>query len=244
MDNYEYCAQFFSHNFHGAARVLDYGCGAGEIVNKLRERGVEAFGCDVYYQGGDSSGQVAGNMLGTIIRSMDGDRVPFPSNHFDLVINNQVMEHVPDLDTALAEIHRVLKPRGQVLSLFPDISIWREGHSGIPFLHWFPKHSRVRVFYALALRTLGLGHHKDGKSRYQWSVEFCDWIDQWTCYRSYSEIKSVYKKYFSDMEHVEAQRWDDRFSSTHVARRWLPTTLKRVLHRKLAGMVTVCARTE
>lgn len=244
MDNYEYCAQFAHDNSHRAARVLDYGCGAGQIVDKLRKSGVEAFGCDVFFEGGDYSGQVTDGALNTIIQPMEDDRIPFPSNHFDLVINNQVMEHVPDLDAVLAEIRRVLKPGGQVLSLFPDRSVWREGHCGIPFLHWFPKHSGVRIYYALMLRAFGLGHHKEGKSRYQWSSEFCDWIDRWTYYRSYSEIERGYRKYFSELKHLEVQRWDKRFNETHFARRWLPTTLKRILHRKLAGMVIVCTRTE
>ena len=242
MDNYEYCAQFARDNLHGGSRVLDYGCGAGQIVDMLRHNGVDAFGCDVFYEGGDYSGEVSDSRLNTTIQRMKDDQIPFPSNHFDVVVNNQVMEHVPDLEGVLAEIQRVLKPGGKVLSMFPDAGIWREGHCGIPFLHWFPKHSRLRVYYALLLRTLGLGHHKAGKSRYLWSAEFCSWLDQWTYYRTYAEIDRAYSKYFSSIEHLEVHRWDNRFVDTHFARRWLPDKLKRVLHRKLAGMVIVCGR--
>ena len=242
MDNYEYCAQFARDNLNGGSRVLDYGCGAGQIVDKLRRNGVDAFGCDVFYEGGDYSGEVSDNGLNTTIQRMEDDQIPFPSNHFDVVVNNQVMEHVPDLEGVLAEIQRVLKPGGKVLSMFPDAGIWREGHCGIPFLHWFPKHSTLRVYYALLLRTLGFGHHKAGKSRYLWSAEFCSWLDQWTYYRSYAEIDRAYGKYFSPIEHREVHRWDDRFIDAHFAGRWLPDRLKRVLHRKLAGMVIVCQR--
>ena len=56
------------------------------------------------------------------------------------------------------EIHRVLKPGGTVLSIFPSRDVFREGHIGIPFSHWFPKGSRVRFYYTWALRAGGPGH--------------------------------------------------------------------------------------
>jgi len=94
------------------------------------------------------------------------------------VIDNQVMEHVRDLDGVLGEIQRVLKPGGMVLNLFPDRSVWREGHCGIPFLHRFGKKSRLRVRYAAACRGLGLGYHKGEKSVMGWSEDFCRWLDE------------------------------------------------------------------
>ena len=48
-------------------------------------------------------------LLGTTIRELGPDgSIPFPDGFFDLVTNNQVMEHVEDLDAVLAEIARVL----------------------------------------------------------------------------------------------------------------------------------------
>ncbi len=241
MDNYQYCAKFAAEATHDAAHVLDYGCGAGQLVCALRERGVEGFGCDVFYGGGDYSKQVPEGMWNHIIRPMDEDRIPFPADTFDLVINNQVMEHVPDLDAALAEIRRVLKPGGQLLSVFPHKSVWREGHCGIPFLHWFPKHSRARVGYAFSLRLLGLGANKSGKGRYEWSRSMCEWLDRWTYYRSYGEIKRTYERYFEDIRHLEVQHWDEKLGEAHIASRWLPAPLKRLAYEKLAGLVFVCS---
>jgi ubiquinone/menaquinone biosynthesis C-methylase UbiE len=50
---------------------------------------------------------------------MQGNVIPFPNCMFDLVINNQVMEHVQNIDAILSEIHRVLKPNGIVLRADP-----------------------------------------------------------------------------------------------------------------------------
>lgn len=166
MDNYEFCAQWILEHAHSGAHVLDYGCGAGQIVTRLRNAGVAAFGCDVFYEGGDYSKQMGGELFdGGVIRRMDANRIPFETESFDFVVNNQVMEHVPDLDGVLNEIWRVLKPGGMVLSLFPDRGVWREGHCGIPFLHWFPKGgNRVRIYYAALLRSVGFGYFKGEKA--------------------------------------------------------------------------------
>ena len=131
---------------HGG-RVLDYGCGAGRTVRAGRERGLEIYGTDVFYGGSQSRAEAsASGLLGDVIREMQDGRIPFPEGSFDLVTNNQVMEHVEDLDAVLREMNRVLRPGGTVLSVFPSVDVWREGHIGIPFSHWFTKGSRIRFF--------------------------------------------------------------------------------------------------
>jgi SAM-dependent methyltransferase len=44
----------------------------------------------------------------------DAQAIPFPDNHFDGVIANHMLYHVPDLPRALAEVQRVLKPGGRL----------------------------------------------------------------------------------------------------------------------------------
>ena len=205
MSDYQFCAQWVLDQAPPKdARVLDYGCGAGQIVKELRNRGVDAFGCDVFYDGGDYSTLVGAELFADgFIKKMNGDAIPFDSASFDFIVNTQVMEHVPNLESVLAEIHRVLKPGGVVLSLFPDKGVWREGHCGVPFLHWFPKGSRARIFYAAGFRVIGFGYFKEGKSVWRWSSDFCEWLDKWTFYRTESEIKSMYGKFFQDVRHLE-----------------------------------------
>ncbi len=222
--------------------MLDYGCGAGEVVEELRRRGVEAFGCDVFYEGGDYSESLAPGLLGGVILRTEGDAIPFDSASFDLVVNNQVMEHVENLDGALAEISRVLRPGGAVLSLFPDEGIWREGHCGIPFLHWFKKGSRLRVHYAAACRLAGLGYHKGDKGVVRWSRDFCEWLDMWTYYRPRREIDAAYDKYFQDVRHIEDYWLQSRLRGLKKVAAWLPASAQRLVVRKLAGMVFVARK--
>lgn len=156
MNNYEFCTHWILDQKQGNdVRVLDYGCGAGEITEELQKNGIDAFGCDVFYEAGDYETSVRSDLMGGVIKRMENSRIPFEANYFDFVTNNQVMEHVEDLNAVLSEIHRVLKPGGRVLSLFPDRAVWREGHCGIPFLHWFPKGSRPPSLLCCDSETFG-----------------------------------------------------------------------------------------
>lgn len=240
MDNYQYCAQLAARMIRSKlheAKVLDFGCGAGQVINLLRNYGVSAFGCEAFYEGGKYP---VPDELSGVVREMQGNAIPFPNCMFDVVINNQVMEHIEDIDAAISEIHRVLKPDGTVISLFPDRSVWREGHSGVPFLHWVPKQSTFRIYYALLWRCIGFGTFTQGKSRLQWSKDICDWLDRWTVYRSYDEIAVAYGKHFSQMQHIEDHWLESRIG---LIARGLPTHLKQIFVRKMAGLVFTCAKT-
>jgi SAM-dependent methyltransferase len=57
------------------------------------------------------------------IEKIDITNIPYPDNHFDLVICNHVLEHVPDDDLALSEMRRVLKPAGCAILQTPYSSV-------------------------------------------------------------------------------------------------------------------------
>lgn len=252
MNNYQFCvhwvlAQARSQGQTQAARsrvrVLDYGCGAGQIVQALRENGIDAYGCDVFFEGADYSALFDTPLYRQSMRRIEADgRIPFDDDSFDFIVSNQVMEHVQDIDRVLSEMRRVLKPGGKVLSLFPDKDVWREGHCGIPFLHWFPKGSRARVYYAAALRTLGLGYNKGDKPPLRWSEEFCDWLDQWTCYRAGSEIDRCYRNYFVKETDLEGYWLARRLERLGPAGHWIPEPARRIVARKLGGRAFVVGK--
>lgn len=231
MNNYEFCAQWAKQ--HGD-HVLDYGCGAGQIVGLMIDRGIDAYGCDVFYEGGDYAKEIPDRLRPRISRMVD-ETAPFPDGHFDCIVSNQVLEHVPDLDHTLRDITRLLRPGGLALTLFPDRSVWREGHCGIPFLHRFPKRSAPRVYYAAALRSLGLGYHTSGKSVMQWSSNFCAWLDNWTHYRNSDEIRAAFNRHFESTAHIE-ERWLERRLGRAIG---LPSSVQRFVVRKMVGLVMV-----
>jgi len=244
MDNYTFCEHFAGLLAPQPGAVfLDYGCGDGRIVSLLRAGGRQAFGCDVFYGGGSYRSRVAPELLNDgIIRDMPESRIPFADATFDVVISNQVFEHVPDLESVLSEIRRVLKPGGILLFLFPDRSIWREGHCGVPFLHRFGKGTRLRIVYAALWRTAGFGFHKGDKGILEWSRNFCDWLDKWTFYRPYSEIRRGLDSRFVEVTHHEAFWLTTRFGSRVPLINLTPSSLQRAIVRRWAGMVATCRK--
>lgn len=244
MDNYAFCAHFADLLAPDPeASILDYGCGDGTIVSLLRAGGRQAFGCDVFYDGGSYRSTVAPGLLAAgVIRDMPAGVIPHPDATFDLVMSNQVFEHVPDLDAVLDEIRRVLKPGGVLLFLFPDRSIWREGHCGVPLMHRFRKGTRARVYYAAAWRSAGFGFHKGTKGILQWSRDFCQWLDDWTFYRPYSEIRRAFDSRFVDFSHHEPFWLTTRFGTRLPLLLHLPPALQRTVVRRWAGMVATCRK--
>ncbi len=246
MDNYEYCVQFALDELKArpSTRVLDYGCGSGRLVRALLERGLAAFGCDIFYGAASPYERLPPELRGSIIRRMDCHTIPFEDASFDLILDNQVLEHVIDLGLALREMHRVLKRGGKVLSLYPDKGVWLESHSRIPFLHWFPKESAVREPYAAILRALGVGSARKGLSSREWSRVTCGWLDRWTHYRAQSQIASEFERHFERCTHLEVEWLDARLSGSPLApaRFLLPRFARRGVARKLGGVVTKCEK--
>jgi SAM-dependent methyltransferase len=114
----------FGHVLTSPSRLLDFGCGAGELVHAYRAAGVDADGADVHL---DAPGPHL-----FFIRDSDY-RLPFADCTFDVVVSNMVFEHVRDIDSVLLEINRVLKPGGASLHLFPPSGRPIEGHVFVPF---------------------------------------------------------------------------------------------------------------
>jgi SAM-dependent methyltransferase len=244
--NYRYVLHFAEIQRGGSSTftILDYGCGAGDVVVAGRERGMNFFGSEVFYAASASNREVVEHkgLLGTLVREMRNGRLDFPDAYFDLVTNNQVLEHVADLDQVLDEIDRVLKPGGKVLSLFPSRDVWREGHSGIPFLHRFSRNSKVRYHYALAFRKLGFGHHKGTKTPEQWARNFVAWLDNYCFYRSRRTILAAFRRHFSvklvEDDYIQFRLGGSRLRPLARLTQWpVFKPVGKELFRKLGGLV-------
>lgn len=197
--NHQYLLELASgmQQVRPGARILDYGCGLGEVVEQGRAMGLEMYGADVFYAANPETRnhvQVKG-FLGNRIREINDARIPFDNGFFDLVLSNMVFEHLPDMEAVLREIHRVLVPGGFLVALFPTLEVWREAHIGIPFVHRLGGHSRFRYGYTLAARLLGFGFWKTGPSR-KWVEDMLYYMDNYTNYRPYKAVVDIASKHF------------------------------------------------
>lgn len=105
-------------------RVLDLGCGRGEIVRHCAELGAAAFGVDYSPVALDLARKMLAGEGGERVLSAatglarsDAKQMPFPNGAFDRVLIFDVVEHLfPwELDLCLKEARRVLKPGGMLV---------------------------------------------------------------------------------------------------------------------------------
>jgi ubiquinone/menaquinone biosynthesis methyltransferase len=98
-------------------RALDLACGTGDIAYALHSRGARVVGLDLTHRMIElarakvASGSRPAFLVGDMMA------LPFPSASFDVVTTGYGLRNVPLIAPALAEIHRVLRPGGTLLSL-------------------------------------------------------------------------------------------------------------------------------
>ena len=92
-------------------RVLDLGCGDGQLSAKLAE-------ARAIVTGADASAEMvaAARNRGIDAIEASAERLPFPNASFDAVFSNAVLHWVRNHDAMISEVHRVLKPGGRFVA--------------------------------------------------------------------------------------------------------------------------------
>src|SRR5688572_2244338 len=109
------------------ARVLDFGCGAGDSVSILLSRGYDAYGVDTLELWGRDFDKLwekrdlpTGPHLSRLyVVNGNAYRLPFPAGSFDFAFSDQVFEHVFNYEQVFRELARVLKPNAISVHEFP-----------------------------------------------------------------------------------------------------------------------------
>ena len=101
-------------------RALELGCGTGVFLEKVAVHGAQITGIDL---SADLLARCATRMSGvagiTLVRG-NAQRMPFPDGAFDAVYGSSILHHL-DLDAALAEVARVLRPGGRMAFAEPNL---------------------------------------------------------------------------------------------------------------------------
>jgi len=138
------------------ARILDLGSGVGSFVATCRRRGLRAFGLepDRIGQGAKiTSIQIARRRLvAPVFVSGIGEALPFPNGCFDLVVMNQVIEHVVDQIMVVREAARVVREGGVIYIACPNYLRFYEPHYKIFWAPLLPK-TLGRIYLRLRGRS-------------------------------------------------------------------------------------------
>jgi SAM-dependent methyltransferase len=104
-------------------RLLDVGCGLGQYVRRLRDLPCEAFGIDI-----ETLRVAEGASLTPGLLLASAGAMPFTDASFDVILLNEVLEHVSDERQTLAETARVLRPGGHLVIYAPNRGFPFETH--------------------------------------------------------------------------------------------------------------------
>ena len=139
--------QELSTHFQYPKRVLDIGCGTGELLDQVRQSG------NAHITGVEPSpraARIARDDRNLDVRTGTLEQVRFPDESFDTVLLSHVLEHLPSPTMTLLEVQRILKPGGIVIIWVPNARSWAATWLGRYWMGWdVPRH-----LYAFSPSTL------------------------------------------------------------------------------------------
>jgi len=146
-------------------KILENGCGVGMYVEHMTPLSGMVAGLEYDFERAREAHQNSQYILNAA-----GEKLPFPTASFDLILSHEVLEHVQDDRLAASEMARVLRPGGRMVIFVPNRGypfethgiFWRgEYHFGnIPLVNYLPRDTRdrlaphVRVYSSHDLETL------------------------------------------------------------------------------------------
>lgn len=133
-------------------RVLDVGSGSCLSLLEMRNMGVEAWGVEA-----DPNVQRIADRYALRVHIGSIHDQPFDGQKFDLIVLNQVIEHVPDPIALLERVKERLAPDGKFILSFPNAASLACALSGTRWINWHvpyhQHHFNRRSFELLAKRA-------------------------------------------------------------------------------------------
>ena len=129
-------------------RVLDVGCGLGDLIRLLDHEGWESRGCDP----AEDARRSCPAEFGDRFRPGDVTDADFPESFFDVVVLNFSLEHIHRPGDTMRAVGRLLVPGGVAVIRVPNFDAALQGRSGARFQLRLPHH--CSFFSASSLRWL------------------------------------------------------------------------------------------
>lgn len=131
------CLELLTDRDLSTSSCVDIGCGSGGISFHLAPHFETVCGVDPEPWKRWSDFEAERSNLN--FRAESVDTLSLESNSVDVVICNQVYEHVPSPQELILQIYRILKPGGNCYFAGPNLLYPIEPHVFWPFVHWIPR---------------------------------------------------------------------------------------------------------
>jgi ubiquinone/menaquinone biosynthesis C-methylase UbiE len=103
------------------AKILDLGCGTGDLAAAIGQMGYRVTACDIAEEMlAIARTSHAGTTVNWLCLEPDWKVLPFADASFDGIVASSVFEYLSDVKRVMAELSRVLKPEGMLLFTVPN----------------------------------------------------------------------------------------------------------------------------
>ncbi|MEK7991297.1 MAG: class I SAM-dependent methyltransferase [Thiotrichaceae bacterium] len=178
--------QHFTHISFKESDWIDLGCGSGLIAIHIAPHVKSIYGIDP--EAWERWKELAQQQTNLTFINESVEKLSCPDACADVVICNQVYEHVPNPQKLISEIERILKPGGYCYFAGPNLLFPIEPHVFWPFVHWLPRRVAVRL-----MRILGSKAILDAYSENYWTLQ--RWLENFKCYNAVPFILKNPTKY-------------------------------------------------
>ncbi len=115
--------QLLTNKISRGCRFLEIGCSNGIIIEAISNNfySTDTYGVDI-----DEKALKSALERGVKVKqlNLNEEKLPYSNDYFDVVLFEEVIEHLVNPDNVLEEIFRVLKPKGYVLITTPNLGYW------------------------------------------------------------------------------------------------------------------------
>lgn len=138
-------------------RLLEIGLGDGSFLSAMAKRGWDAWGIDI----SEAAVAMARARVGIKVDLGDILEKPYEDDFFDMVVMRHVLEHLKDPAAALSEVHRILKPDGELCVVVPNIESIEAKIGGESWFHLDPEYHLSHFSSTTLTEALTLAGFRD-----------------------------------------------------------------------------------
>jgi len=180
-------------------RILEIGVGMGVDYIRFVKAGARAVGIDLSLRSLQLARQNAEtNQVNPILLHGDAEALPFPNGSFDLVYSWGVLHHTPEIERALQEVHRVVRPGGECRAMFYN-------RCSLVALQCYLRYGLGGLRPFAALRSL-IGSHVESPGTKAFTI---------------AELRALFQKFCKVEIEPTVTAYDVRLGRRRFAPRWL-----------------------